>query len=369
MNSFLSPATRWLLRMTAVSMAVISGLSSCSEKHQNAERSERIEVYVSEDMEEPVNAFCVDVRGGEQKIRVKSNVAFTAKWQDSEASPWITVKDITEADGYSVVTLEVKRRGNSYPYYTRRSGTLILASEDATLNFNRFITVHQGANARVSSNMEWLIYGSKDPRISEGETSIDEWSNSQKDRNYGSTRIEGESVTHCYGKNGYLRLGDDKGHGADLISPSQAEFHADSLLMVSFAATAFTDYFTGEKDANKLRVEVTGGGVIRDFAEAGKTSIDFEVPYYDVNADNVAAKLFDDAAYLVFVASTPTNPITANTKIRLISGSLTAPFEKNNRIYIDNFYIRNLTDVDQPYFEQNGGSGLDRILGKNEEEQ
>ena len=186
-----------------------------------------------------------------------------------------------------------------------------------------------------------------------------------------STTIEGEEVAHCYGKNGYLKLGDDKGHGADLISPYTNTLRSDSLLMVSFRAVAFTDYMTGARDDNKITVEVLGGGVIRDFAQSEKTTIDLEAGYYDISSEEFPEDMWEGHDFLVFVAGTKANPITANTRVRIICGSLTQNSAVNNRIYLDNFYIRRLQKVEEDYFAENNGSGKDIILGApfDEEEQ
>lgn len=53
--------------------------------------------------------------------------------------------------------------------------------------------------------------------------------------------------------------------------------------------------------------------------------------------------------FLVFVAGTKANPITANTRVRIICGSLTQNSAVNNRIYLDNFYIRRLQKVEEDY--------------------
>ena len=213
--------------------------------------------------------------------------------------------------------------------------------------------------------------GKTDPRFTDGETPIDNWTTAQKNLGFTSTTIEGEEVAHCYGKNGYLKLGDDKGHGADLISPYTNTLRSDSLLMVSFRAVAFTDYMTGARDDNKITVEVLGGGVIRDFAQSEKTTIDLEAGYYDISSEEFPEDMWEGHDFLVFVAGTKANPITANTRVRIICGSLTQNSAVNNRIYLDNFYIRRLQKVEEDYFAENNGSGKDIILGApfDEEEQ
>ena len=56
-------------------------------------------------------------------------------------------------------------------------------------------------------------------------------------------------------------------------------------------------------------------------------------------------------------------PRTATTRVRIICGSLTQNSAVNNRIYLDNFYIRRLQKVEEDYFAENNGSGKDIILG------
>ena len=135
------------------------------------------------------------------------------------------------------------------------------------------------------------------------------------------------------------------------------------MLMVSFRAVAYTDYYTGIKDDNKIRVEVLDGGVIADFADSEKTSIDLETAYYDPKSDEFPENMWEGSDFLIFVVSTKANPITVNTRIRITCGSLTQPSATNSRIFLDNFYIRRLEVAGQDYFAQNNGSGKDIILG------
>ena len=109
--------------------------------------------------------------------------------------------------------------------------------------------------------------------------------------------------------------------------------------------------------------QVLGGGVIRDFAQSEKTTIDLEAGYYDISSEEFPEDMWEGHDFLVFVAGTKANPITANTRVRIICGSLTQTSANNNRIYLDNFYIRRLQEVEEDYFAENNGSGRDIILG------
>lgn len=344
----------------------LGSLASC-EKPVNAVRSESITVYTDPAAAEPAEEAFVSVRGGIERIYVNANVDFTAVWEDGDSSPWATVLDVSETDpatGYRVVTLEVKRRTETGCYYTRRTGMLILAATDPTLNYNFILPVHQGAVARVSNDFSFLRYGKTDPRFDDEEVSIDDWTTAQLNYGFTSTKAEGEEVTHCYGKNGYLKIGDDAGHGADLLSPYTNTLRGDSLLMVTFRAAAYTDFYTGAKDDCRIRVEVLDGGVISDYLETGRTSIDLEASYYDFSDDEFPATMWDGSDFIVFVESTELNPVTANTRVRISCGSLTQQSDRNSRIFIDNFYIRTLAEEEKDrYFSENGGSGRDIILG------
>ena len=256
----------------AALIAAAIGITSC-ETHSNSDRNESIKVYADPIAKEPIDAGIVGVKGGLAKLYVDANIDFVATWEDDAATPWAKVVDYSSTDpqtGLRVITLKANRRSTTSSYYTRRTGMLILAASDGELNYNRIIPIHQGSTARVSNDFATLKYGKTDPRFTDGETPIDNWTTAQKNLGFTSTTIEGEEVAHCYGKNGYLKLGDDKGHGADLISPYTNTLRSDSLLMVSFRAVAFTDYMTGARDDNKITVEVLGGGVIRDFAQSEK---------------------------------------------------------------------------------------------------
>ena len=254
----------------AALIAATIGITSC-ETHSNSDRNESIKVYADPIAKEPIDAGIVGVKGGLAKLYVDANIDFVATWEDDAATPWAKVVDYSSTDpqtGLRVITLKANRRSTTSSYYTRRTGMLILAASDGELNYNRIIPIHQGSTARVSNDFATLKYGKTDPRFTDGETPIDNWTTAQKNLGFTSTTIEGEEVAHCYGKNGYLKLGDDKGHGADLISPYTNTLRSDSLLMVSFRAVAFTDYMTGARDDNKITVEVLGGGVIRDLEQA-----------------------------------------------------------------------------------------------------
>lgn len=371
-SEFLGKA-RWSLSRGGVYLALFlmtAYLASC-EKPVNSVRDESIVAYTDPAAEEPAEAAYVSVKGGIEKIYVDANVDFTAVWEDGESSPWATVLDDSETDpdtGYRVITLDVRRRTETGCYYTRRTGMLILAASDPSLNYSCILPVHQGAVARVSNDFSFLRYGKTDPRFTDDEVSIDDWTTAQLNYGFASTASDGEE-TPCYGKNGYLKIGDDSGRGGDIISPYTNALRGDSLLMVTFRAAAYTDFYTGVKDDNRIRVEVLDGGVIADYAGTGQTSIDLEASYYDFSDEEFPATMWDGSDFIVFVAGTGLNPVTADTRIRISCGEQTLQSGGNSRIFIDNFYIRTLEEEEKDYyFTANGGSGKDIVLGVPAEE-
>ena len=332
-KTFLTESLARLLR-GAIGIACLTAACVSCETHSNSDRSESIAVYADPIEKKPVDAVYVGVQGGQAKIYAEANVDFVASWEDDADMPWAAVLDDTAVDpltGCRIVTLDVQRRVETGCYYTRRTGMLILAATDGTLNYNRIVPVHQGSTARVSNDFSSMKYGKTDPRFTDDETPIDDWTTAQKDYGFSSTTIDGEEHAHCYGKNGYLKLGDDEGHGADLISPYTNTLRSDSMLMVSFRAVAYTDFYTGAKD--------------------------------DPRSDEFPENMWEGSDLLVFVVGTQLNPITVNTRIRISCGSFTQTSPVNNRIFLDNFYIRRLEADEENYFTENNGSGKDIILG------
>lgn len=349
---------------------LLAFLTGCQEKDPNRVRDDFIAVYTSlDDLHNedvvPVESFFVPSTGGFTTVYVKSNVDFSVQWQNSSAEPWgkVVSCDKIEEQVFAI-KLKTLPRSKTSAYYTKRTATLMLSAED--IDFGAYLTVYQGLIARQGSDFSWLQYGTDNPLAMDG-TLMDDWKEVDTDQGYLSTPIDGESHAYVFGKNGYLQLGDDMGHGADIITPfSAGDIRNDSLLVLTLRAVAFADA-DGIKDNNKMTVEVLGGGVIRDFADEGTTKIEFELPYYDVTSvENDASSMWKDSELLIGIASTKKNPITADTRIRITAGEL-GPGD-NNRIFIDNVYLRRIycqygKPIEEDLYTLNGGSGADKILG------
>lgn len=328
---------------------------SCSGDDPNAERGDFIRVYIDPDGE-PLDGIYFDVEGEEAaKVYVRSNVDYEVFWQDGASSPWGEVLGLDKnvEPGLDRIRIKIDRREN-YCYYTRREGMLMLSSPGR--DFGKFVRVYQGAVARVSQAFAWLTYGSTDPLVSDGERAYSGWTDAQK--NYGWTTSAPSSV---FGRNGYVKLGDAQGNGADLITPFVNDLRGDSLLMVSFRAVAYTDE-TGS-DGGKLTVNILDGGV---FIDTGLTTRRITLGTYTVENEAVSGSMWDDSNYLLFVAKTDANPISGNTRIQFVAEDVSGP--ANNRIFMDNIYVYTLNELNDGMIEQNRGTDKDIILGAMENE-
>ena len=364
-----NPIKRTLMNLSGfiAGMGLLGGLavvSSCDRSDPNAERSDYIQVFQTQDQEEPLTTYNVSVLGGDFSFYVKSSVEFSATWQDDASNPWASVKEVKDNGGGNyVVTITASPRA-TYAYYTRRTGTLMLTSPENMLG--TFVTIHQGLYARLSSDFSWSKYGSADPRRDDG-TIYGSWSQTNKDRGWASTAIEGTDGPYLYGKNGYLMLGDAAGHGADLLTPYVNDLVSDSLAVLSFRAVAYTD-LEGNKDANKLSVEIIGGGVLRGNDNTTATRLDLEIPYYDMSDESFPNSMWKGSDFLIGLESTVNSPLSGNTRIRITAGDMSGATGTPNRVFIDNLYIRRIAVTkkyaDEDLWVLNGGkNGADKLLG------
>lgn len=372
----------------------------CRKTDSNAERSEYIRVYDSPNSETPLERAWVSVKGGTFTYYIRSNVNFSAKWQSDDAS-WASISEPRSlGDGLWCIDVTVepvwKRKlttANGVPtgLYTRRYGVLMLSSEEIFLG--RYFVIEQGLEGRIACNFSWL-YGSPDPNATYNDVLMSNWTVSQKNMGFTSTLVEGEEDTWVYSKEGYVKLGNDHGAGADLITPRTADFQYDTLLVVSFKAVVqngdvlpeFTDGTepivpmqrpvstadpSGNEEGRDFVLEVTGGGFIRDLVGSGGTSIRLEPPTYNRDSAYFPGDMFDGGEFLVFIEGTDNNPITVNTAIRFIAGGMKGSDDgKCNRVFLDDVFVYRTDQLlDEDLFSLNGGkSGRDTISGGHADE-
>lgn len=382
-------------RLLFIFISIPLCLLSCRKADDNADRGDYIRIYESESSELPLDRTWVSVKGGNYTYFIRSSVPFSAKWESEEAG-WASIDAPKKiSDGLWSIVLKVQNvAGRSYAHtadkpvpglYSKRYGVLMLSCPEQYLG--KFLVVEQGLENRIACDFSWL-YGSADPNASYNDLPMSRWTAAQQNQGFRSTLIPGEEDAWVYSKEGYVKLGNDKGAGADLITPRTSDFQFDTLLVVSFCAVAqsgdaLPDYSGGTepivpmnllgrhragddgKDNNSLSVEVSGGGYIRDLVKTGGTSISFPLPYYDRSSDSFPGDMFKGGRYLVFIEGTDANPISVNTAIRFVAGGMKGSDDGVcNRVFMDDIFVYRANQLlDEDLFVLNGGSGLDKISG------
>lgn len=381
------------IKLCLVICTSLLSVFSCRKQDPNAERSDLIRVYDSADSKTPIDSAWVSVSGGTFTYYIRSSVEFVARWQ-SEDQTWARIgAPVKISDGLWSIDVTVQpvsertpesRNGVVTGLYTRRYGVLMLGVQGRFLG--KFFVIEQGLRNRIASDFSWL-YGSEDPNDNYKNLPMSLWTSAQKGYGFSSTLIDGEEDRWVYSKQGYVKLGNDYGAGADLITPRCPDFQHDTLLVVSFRAVAqnggpLPDFTggtepivpmksglkkaDGSEDDNTLTVKVTGGGFIRDLVQSGGTSISFELPTYDRNSVGFPSDMFDKGSFLVFIEGTESNPITVNTAIHFEAGSMKgSDGGQCSRVFLDDIFVyRQDLLYDEDLFPLNGGkSGLDTITG------
>lgn len=349
-----------LSAMILLASAGLFAVQSCTDEGLNDPRKETIEVHALEDCsDEPLTACCLGVMGGASELYVKSNVdQFNVFWQDAAPTPWarVTSCEKTSRTGVWKVGIEFNPRSEGCLYY-RRGGTLSISA--AEQNLGMFLPVYQGAATRVQDHFDSFAYGSSDPHVDEGEVNIDQWSTTLKNKGFDSEKVGSANSVACYARNGYLKLGDSNGNKGSLITPYNELYRYDSLLVVTFRASAYQTP-EGSKDENGFSVEVLGGGVIKDNLPQETTRIMLTAPYINIDAEDPSQMWGEDSWYMVFIEETEKSPLTTNTRIKITSGE---SGEGLSRLFVDDICVMRLVDgLDEDYFKLNQGSGKDKIL-------
>lgn len=314
-------------------LAGAASLATACDDEKDYSRREHIEWSDSPDFTERFDGLNCFVKGSQSSIFIKANVEYTALFEtdeEEEAPDWFRVVKIERGvrPGIDELQFEVDPHPDTYKM---RKGCLSLLSSAPYLN--EFIPVTQGFTPRVEGDFDFLKYGAADPLETRGEVAIDDWTTEQKDKGWESTPAETDGKAYCYGKNGYIKLGDDAGHGANLLSPYKPDIRADTAAMVRFNAVAYAAA-DGTKDHNTLTVTITGGGEFLD----GTTSKTITVNHLDPAAEELPTAMWNDSQQEFIIVSHPKNLFTSNTRVELMAGDRVMP-SGNTRIFIDNFYI------------------------------
>lgn len=294
-------------------------------------------------------AFNLSPQAGSFSIFVKTNTTYSVLVQskipineqekEDVVENWMKAEKVgrNEATGEDEWRLVWEAQTKDYK---RRISTLSITSSE--VDFGRFINIRQGFTTRLGEKFEWLKYGSStaSPNVTTNEKLIGDWTQAQKEFNWTSTIAKDASKAYCYGKFGFLRLGDDQGHGADLITPYITDIARDSVLLVSFDAVAYTAD-NGVKDNNKLTINILNGG---EFADTHTTTKTIDLGYYNPLDPDVLKTMWNEGRHDFYVVSPPERPITANTKFQIIGGDYNLT-TGNNRVFVNNFYVYRLDNI------------------------
>lgn len=261
-------------------------------------------------------------------LYVWANTDYEISFQtdDEDHEDWIKVveKRHNAKLGVDEILIEVEPMDDSY---LQRTGILSLKRSDIFLN--NFVNLVQGYPSRIGTKFDWLEYGSNNPLKGLPGKLIADWTDEEKASGWSSTEFPGNDVAYCYGRDGFVQLGDAKGHAADLITPYEIYLNRDTLLMAAFNAVAYKSAV--EEDAAQLTIEVTGGGEFVD----GTKSKTVNVKHMDPDAEDIPISMWNGTYNGYYIISTKDNPITSDTHVRLVADKV----EGNNRIFIDNFNI------------------------------
>lgn len=373
-----------------LSLIVPLAALSCKRTDPTRERDEYIRVYASKDSEIALDSTWVSVRGETKTLYVRSNVPFTAKWQN-EGPAWGHIEAPRKvSDGLWSISLTadpISRRvysaSSAEGLYNYRYGVLMLVSPG--LSLGKYFVVEQGFESRIACDFSWL-YGGEDPNAAYNDVQMVNWTAAQKNMGFTSNPLPGQESAYVFGKSGYLRLGNEKGFGADLVTPHTAFPLEDTLLVVSFKAvvqrgdnlpdfTGGTEPITpmrhlamapdGQTDLNRLTVEVSGGGYIREKVSEKGTSLTLELQTYDRQSAGFPSDMFGDGRYLIFLEGTSNNPISVNTSIRFSTENMSGqPGSRCSRVFLDDIFVYAIDRKrsEDPYLLYGIRSGKDTLI-------
>jgi len=301
-------------------------LMSCTDE-ENFDRKEYV-VFSETTDKKPISSDSViycNVEGGTKTFYIFSNVEYDYFIRTKDKNEeWVKIigADYLEDIGATRIVLEI----SPIDTYEKRTATLTISSGEYYLG--RYVVFSQGFKNLFTDGFEWLGYGTSSPFETSKETLIAAWTQNQKAKGWTSSIAEGKEAAYCYGKNGYLKLGTEN-VGADLLTPYFSGLTGEKVLLYSFNAVAYTSG-TGVQDANKLTLKIEGGG---DFSTGGTTKT-IDLGYYNYEDPDLSSSMWNNSAYQCYVVSTNGNPITANTRLRFITGE--SVLEPANRVFIDN---------------------------------
>jgi len=250
-----------------------------------------VRVIVSENktFEDRTTQFKFMVAGQEQPVM------FTVT--QAKATPYLTVKDVDKIKNINQTeqTLTVNVKANVQYTYTSNAAWIqysnsVVGSEATDLNFtvsentasssrtgtisftcaqfpllNVTYTVKQEGKSEGTivffEDFSWLTYGSAIFYTTTGETRMDLWSQTEKDKGWTSTPNPGSTMQPLvYARPGMVKLG-KTGFGGDIISPKLTGITGTKNVLVKFKAVPYMTA-AGTKDDTDLKISLKGPGTL-----------------------------------------------------------------------------------------------------------
>lgn len=318
-------ATSTLTRTLIASVVVALAFVSCNDD-KDFSRANRLTIKLDTVELNTATPVICPVTGVDTVLYVSSNVDYTMTFRTSDDdTEWLTITDggyDAEADAKKYI---IHCKPSTDGTFLKRTGTLSIVYPDDYLG--EFIQFVQGFSTRLGEKFNFLNTGSDIPFNTLGEKLLSDWTTAQKEVGWTSPTIGDNTSSYLYSKKGYVKLGDGE-HAAQLLTPDLAKMVADSVVVFSFQAVAYTDE-QGNKDNNTLTVSIEEGGMFAD----GSKSKTLALPYYNPTDANVATNMWNNSTFNLAIVTTATNVFTDKTAMRFSVG------EGKNRVFIDNVYI------------------------------
>ena len=300
-------------------------LASCSKDGLLDERAEKILVTETTHESDVLTQLAMPLEGGKDTLYIHSGLEFNIAFETDDKEEWIKVESLEPlpGTGTSRLILSIEPLQGTY---SLRSGMLSVSNKSKYLG--HFVRLTQGYTARFAETFSWLKYGTFDPFAATREAAIQNWSTAQKQYGWTSSPDAG-GQTYAFGRNEHVKLGSDL-TGGDLITPRIGGIEKDSILLLTFNAVAQVSR-AGEKDFNKLTVNITEGG---DFVSGGRSTV-VEAVYLDHQSSMADTKMWDNSLHVLYIKKPDIDPNASTIKIQFNTGEEGQPATPN-RIFIDN---------------------------------
>lgn len=190
----------------------------------------------------------------------------------------------------------------------------------------------EGMQVVLYEDFNWLNYGSAIFYTTGGETRIDNWGSTEKEKGWSWHKPSADNIPSTYARQGFVKLGKTN-YGSDILSPKLSEVQGTQNLQVSFKAVPYQTA-AGARDDTALKVGVIGPGTV---------SVDeFEIdnwPNYTADPNCTEIWKADETTRTFTITGA-----TAETQIWFLGGDYDlraetgAPINKN-RIFLDDILV------------------------------